>query len=59
MHSEEHAPDPAVVEAVEGVRDRFGAAGLRDLIAVARRELTVAEEALAQLREAVSAEEPS
>jgi hypothetical protein len=44
-------PDPKVVEAVHGVRDRFGAAGLRDMVTVAQRELEVAEAALAQLAE--------
>ncbi|MFP5336536.1 MAG: hypothetical protein ACLGIV_14625 [Actinomycetes bacterium] len=44
-----HEPDPAVVEAVMTVRDRFGAGGLRDMIALASAELTVVEEALAQL----------
>lgn len=46
-----HEPDPKVVEAVHGVRDRFGAAGLRDMVTVAQRELAVAEAALAQLAE--------
>lgn len=41
--------DPAVVEAVEHVRDRFGAHGLRDMIALAQHELAVAEAALADL----------
>lgn len=51
----DHEPDPAVVEAVTTVRDRFGAGGLRDMIALASAELTVVEEALAQL----SAPEPA
>lgn len=41
--------DPAVVEAVERVRDRFGAHGLRDMIDLGRRELEVAERAVAEL----------
>jgi hypothetical protein len=52
--SEQHEPDPAVVEAVEAVRDRFGAAGLRDMIELAQRELVTAEAALAELRDAVT-----
>lgn len=54
----EHAPDPAVVEAVEHVRDRFGAVGLRDMIGLAQRELVTVEEALQALRETV-VEEPA
>ncbi|MDP9443269.1 MAG: hypothetical protein M3P83_02530 [Actinomycetota bacterium] len=42
-------PDPAVVEAVRAVRDRFGAQGLRDLVALAQRELAAAEAVLAEL----------
>lgn len=42
--------DPAVAEAVHAVRDRFGAAGLRDLITLAGYELNLAEQALASLR---------
>ena len=42
--------DPAVAEAVHGVRDRFGARGLRDLITLASYELEVAEAAAAALR---------
>lgn len=49
---EEHV-DPAVAEAVHSVRDRFGAAGLRDLITLAGYELEVAEQAMTQLREEV------
>lgn len=41
--------DPAVAEAVHGVRDRFGAGGLRDLITLASYELEVAERAFASL----------
>ena len=43
------AADPTVVEAVHSVRDRFGAAGLRDMIALAQVELDVAEQALREL----------
>lgn len=45
--------DPAVADAVHSVRDRFGAAGLRDLMTLARYELDLAEHALATLREEV------
>jgi hypothetical protein len=45
--------DPVVVEAVNMVRDRFGASGLRDAIVLAERELAVAEAALAELAAAV------
>jgi hypothetical protein len=57
MSSSHQEPDPAVVEAVEHVRDRFGAAGLRDMIALAQHELVTVEEALEALRHEV-AEEP-
>lgn len=50
--------DPVVVEAVESVRDRFGASGLRDMIELAQRELGVAERALAELAAAVRPEDP-
>ncbi len=43
--------DADVVGAVYAVRDRFGAQGLRDLIALAERELVVTEQALAELAE--------
>jgi hypothetical protein len=56
-HGNGHGPDPAVVEAVEAVRDRFGAAGLRDMIGLAQQELVAAQEALVRLREAVDAED--
>lgn len=50
MHAEaDAAVDPTVVEAVHSVRDRFGAAGLRDMLALARVELDVAEQALREL----------
>lgn len=37
--------DPMVTAAVRNVRDRFGAEGLRDLMALAQRELHTVEEA--------------
>ena len=40
------AVDPAILEVVEQVRDRFGTQGLADLIALAREELAAAEAAL-------------
>ena len=49
--------DPAVAEAVHGVRDRFGARGLRDLITLAGYELDVAETAAASLSASDVAEE--
>ena len=52
-----HAPDPAVVDAVEHVRDRFGAAGLRDMIALAQHELVTVEQALEELRHEVEQEQ--
>ena len=45
----EHAIDPAILEAVQAVTNRFGAAGLEDLIAEAQRELAEARAALEQL----------
>ena len=51
--------DPAVAEAVHSVRDRFGAHGLRDLIALAGYELELAEQALASLRAEVVDAPPS
>ncbi|HET7355225.1 MAG TPA: hypothetical protein VFJ09_00955 [Nocardioidaceae bacterium] len=50
--SSEPTPDPAVAEAVAHIRDRFGVQGLCDLIALAREELTRAEEAMRQLSDA-------
>ena len=47
--TESHPPDPVIVDAVEHVSNRFGAPGLRDLIALAREELAKAEAALAEL----------
>jgi len=45
----EHTIDPAIVEAVQAVANRFGAAGLADLIAEAQRELGEARAALEKL----------
>ncbi len=54
VHAEvETHVDPAVAEAVHSVRDRFGTAGLRDLITLAGYELDAAARALASLREEV------
>ncbi len=41
--------DPAVVEAVAAVRDRFGLAGLRSLVAEATAQARAVEEALDEL----------
>ncbi|MBA9004726.1 MULTISPECIES: hypothetical protein [Thermomonospora] len=38
--------DKAIVDAVLQIRDRFGVYGLRDMIALAERELAAAEAAL-------------
>ena len=43
--------DPAIIEAVHTVANRFGAAGLEDLITEAQRELGEARAALEELRE--------
>jgi len=43
------AYDPLVINAVESVRDRFGADGLRSLIELATRELDRTEAALTTL----------
>jgi hypothetical protein len=51
MDSHQHQPDPVVVEAVTTVRDRFGAAGLRDMIHLAERELVTVEAALERLKD--------
>ena len=45
----EHQTDKAIVDAVLRIRDRFGAYGLRDMIALAERELAVAETAMREL----------
>lgn len=44
-----YEPDPIVVDAVASVRDRFGAQGLSELIALAQQELIAAEAALREL----------
>lgn len=44
--------DPVISEAVENISNRFGAQGLCDLIALARDELSRAEEALRELADA-------
>lgn len=49
--TEDQPTDPLIAEAVENVRNRFGAPGLDDLIAHARDELARAEAALDQLPE--------
>ena len=41
--------DPAIIEAVQSVANRFGIAGLEDLIAEAQRELGEAQAAYARL----------
>jgi hypothetical protein len=41
--------DAMVADAVRSVRDRFGADGLRDLVALARLEIDRSERALADL----------
>jgi hypothetical protein len=43
--------DPVIVEYVEAVAARFGAAGLEDLIELASAELETARAALAELRD--------
>lgn len=45
-----HDPDPMVVQAMARIRDRFGAHGLRDLIALAQAELDDLERQLAEFR---------
>ncbi|MDQ6642019.1 MAG: hypothetical protein M3Y66_05935 [Actinomycetota bacterium] len=44
--------DPVILDAVQHVANRFGVAGLEDLIAVANRELTDARRALQELADA-------
>jgi hypothetical protein len=41
--------DEMVADAVRSVRDRFGAAGLRDLVALATAEIRSSEQAVADL----------
>ena len=45
----QHQIDPVNVDAVEHISYRFGAQGLRDVIALAREELAKAEAALQEL----------
>ena len=45
----EHTIDPAIVEAVQTVANRFGASGLEELITVATDELARARQAYAEL----------
>ncbi|MFL6151096.1 MAG: hypothetical protein ACJ72B_01840 [Ornithinibacter sp.] len=47
--SEEHTVDPVIVEAVQGISNRFGVQGLEDLIALATEELGRARAALEAL----------
>lgn len=58
MPQHAHEPDPAVVEAVEHIRDRFGVTGLRDVLALAERELRTAEAALAELAAGAGGADP-
>jgi hypothetical protein len=51
MSEQPQEVDQIIVDAVEHVRDRFGALGLRQLIEEAHRELAEAEAALAALAE--------
>ncbi|MGZ4465929.1 MAG: hypothetical protein ACXVW0_11290 [Nocardioides sp.] len=45
----EHTTDPAILDAVQGVANRFGVTGLEELIALATVELDVARRAYAEL----------
>jgi hypothetical protein len=45
----EHDIDPAILEAVQAIANRFGVLGLEDLISEAQRELGEARAALEQL----------
>ena len=45
----EQTIDPAIVDAVQSVANRFGISGLEDLIAEAQRELREARAAYAEL----------
>ena len=47
----EHTIDPAIIEAVQAVANRFGAPGLEDLITEAQRELGEVRAALAALED--------
>ena len=46
---DDNGVDHLIVDTVDQVRNRFGAAGLRQLIAVAETELSETERALAEL----------
>lgn len=46
-----NAVDPAIGEAVQSIRNRFGTQGLCDLIAVAHEALEEAEQAESELSE--------
>lgn len=52
-----HHVDPVVLDAVHGIRDRFGAVGLRDLLTLATYELGIAEQAAEELRRLAEADE--
>ena len=45
----DHEIDPVIVEYVEHTRDRFGAHGLEDMIALAQEQLVGARKALEEL----------
>jgi hypothetical protein len=45
----DHTVEPDIAEAVHAVANRYGAAGLEDLIALATDELVVARKALEEL----------
>jgi len=45
----DHEIEPEITEAVQGVANRYGAAGLADLIAFAQEELVEAQRALEKL----------
>jgi hypothetical protein len=46
---DQHQVDPVIVDAIEHISYRFGASGLRDVIALAQQELAKTEAALQQL----------
>lgn len=46
---EGHEVDPIIVEAVQSVANRFGTAGLADMIALAQEQLRSSEEAMEEL----------
>lgn len=48
-HPSDPSVDPAIAEAVQNVSNRFGVAGLEEMIAVAKIELQRARAALAEL----------